>query len=164
MPKKKRAQIPPLQVDLIPVLSCMFLLVPALLLAMEAANWASIPVSPPRVTAEGGHVTNPDEHPRLRIEVREDGFAMWLGRCARCGEPPELVAHEGDDGLDGLRAAAGGVKASYPKLESVHLSAEASISLQSLVETMDALRGETCSLTADSDRRGCLFPRVVIDS
>jgi biopolymer transport protein ExbD len=163
MPKKKRAQIPELEVDLIPVLSCMFLLIPALLLAMEAANWASVPVSPPRFTSDG-HAADPNEHPRLRIEVREDGFAMWLGRCARCGEPPQLVAHEGEDGLDGLRAAAGGVKASYPKLESVHLSAEASISLQSLVETMDALRGETCSLSPDADRRGCLFPSVVIDS
>ncbi len=164
MPKKKRAKIPPLDVDLIPVLSCMFLLIPALLLAMEAANWASIPVAPPSHTASDAHATDSSDLPRLRIEVREDGFALWLGRCARCGEPPELVAHDGDDGLEGLRTAVGGVKASYPELDQVYLSAEATIPLQTLVETMDALRGDTCSLSPDADRRGCLFPRVVIDS
>lgn len=164
MPKKKRATIPPLEVDLIPVLSCMFLLVPALLLAMEAANWASIPVSPPQFTTGAEHTDDTVVQPKLSIEVREDGFALSLGRCEGCGGPPEVVAREGEDGLDGLRTAAAALKADYPGIDNVYLSAEASIPLQTLVETMDALRGEQCSLAPDSTRDGCLFPGVVIDA
>ncbi|MCR9163320.1 MAG: ExbD/TolR family protein [Nannocystaceae bacterium] len=161
MPKKKRVTIPPLQVDLIPVLSCMFLLVPALLLAMEAANWASVPVSPPRFTQEALGQPSPDEPRALRVEVREDGYALSLGPCPTCA-PDQVVALRGEDGLDGLREVARGIKASHPGVEQVYLSAEASISLQTLVETMDVLRGDTCSLAPDSTRAGCLFPGVVI--
>jgi biopolymer transport protein ExbD len=163
MPKKKRVTIPPLQVDLIPVLSCMFLLVPALLLAMEAANWASIPVSPPKFV-QGPDGTPGEETPRLSVEVREDGFALSLSRCDGCGGPPEVVGRAEDDGFVGLREAAAGLKASYPAMEQVYLSAEASISLQVLVETMDALRGEHCSLGNPGERTDCLFPQVVIDA
>ena len=164
MQKRKRVTIPPLEVDLIPVLSCMFLLVPALLLAMEAANWASIPVSPPRVTADP--MTGPtdvDEPRQLKVQVREDGFALSLGRCDGC-EPEQVVALLGEAGLDGLRTAAASIKDAYPGLDTVALSAEASISLQTLVETMDVLRGDGCSLAPDSDRQGCLFTGVVIDA
>ncbi|MGH1346570.1 MAG: ExbD/TolR family protein [Nannocystales bacterium] len=162
--KKKRVTIPQLEVDLIPVLSCMFLLIPALLLAMEAANWSSIPVSPPRHVATGdpGRPTDPLLH--LAVQVREDGFAVSLDRCAGCGDAPQVVGLEGDDGLDGLREAAEGIKASYPSLEDVHLSAEGTIPLQTLVETMDVLRGSQCSLLPGEEGTNCLFPGVVIDA
>ena len=76
MPKKKRATIPPLEVDLIPVLSCMFLLVPALLLAMEAANWASIPVSPPQFTTGAEHTDDTVVFVQKRFNPRVcPGFA-----------------------------------------------------------------------------------------
>lgn len=163
MPKKKRVTIPPLEVDLIPVLSCMFLLVPALLLAMEAANWASVPVSPPRFTHDGPTTGSTDEPRALRVEVREDGYALSLGRCTTCA-PEQVVAQTGEDGLDGLREVAREIKDTHPGVEQVYLSAEASISLQTLVETMDVLRGDTCSLAPDSTREGCLFPGVVIDA
>lgn len=158
--KKKRVTIPPLDVDLIPVLSCMFLLIPALLLAMEAANWSSIPVSPPKFANQGEHERPTHEQPRLAVEVREDGFAVTLGR----GGLPAVVGLEGEDGLDGLRSAAEGIKASYPSLENVYLSAEGTIPLQTLVETMDVLRGSTCSLLPGEDPSSCLFPGVIIDA
>ena len=164
MQKRKRVTIPPLEVDLIPVLSCMFLLVPALLLAMEAANWASIPVHPPRSAAAGTPDETDVEEPRLlKVQVREDGFALSLGRCESC-EPEQVVGLQGEDGLDGLRSAALSIKDAYPGLDAVALSAEASITLQTLVETMDVLRGDGCSLSPDSDRQGCLFTGVIIDA
>lgn len=160
MPKRKRATIPPLQVDLIPVLSCMFLLVPALLLAMEAANWASIPVSPPKFT-HGGEATTDKPTPKLSVQVREDGFALSLDRCDGCGGEPEIVAN--DEAMNELRAAAARIKETYPKIDEVYLDAEGSISLQTLVETMDVLRGDSCSF-ASGEVGDCLFPRVVIDA
>lgn len=162
--KKKRVTIPPLDVDLIPVLSCMFLLIPALLLAMEAASWSSIPVSPPQFTVAGEAGQDFDEQPHLAIEVREDGFALTLGRCDGCGGSPDLVGLEGEDGLDSLRSAAADIKASYPSLENVHLTAEGTIRLQTLVETMDVLRGSRCSLLPGEDPSNCLFPGVIIDA
>lgn len=164
MSKRKRVTIPPLEVDLIPVLSCMFLLIPALLLAMEAANWASIPVHPPRSVAAGAPEDSDIDEPRLlRVQVREDGFALSLGRCESC-EPEQIVARSGADGLEGLRGAALSIKGAHPSLATVALSAEATVSLQALVEVMDVLRGDGCSLSPDSDRRSCLFPGVVIDA
>lgn len=162
--KKKRVTIPPLDVDLIPVLSCMFLLIPALLLAMEAANWSSIPVSPPKFVSHGEPERPMHERPHLAVEVREDGFAVTLGHCDGCGGPPAVVGLEGEDGLDGLRSAAAGIKASYPSLEDVYLSAEGTIPLQTLVRTMDVLRGSTCSMLPGEDRSSCLFPGVIIDA
>jgi len=162
--KKKRVTIPQLDVDLIPVLSCMFLLIPALLLAMEAANWSSIPVSPPRSVAHGEPGQDTDELPHLAVQVREDGFAVSIGRCDGCGGPPDVVGLEGEDGLDGLRSAAAGIKASYPSLETVSLSAEGTIPLQTLVETMDVLRGSECSLLPGEVGSNCLFPGVIIDA
>ncbi len=164
--KKKRVTIPELDVDLIPVLSCMFLLIPALLLAMEAANWSSIPVSPPNFVAQGKPGPDSiDERPHLAVEVREDGFAVTIGRCGGCGEgPPDVVGLEGEDGLDGLRSAAEGIKASYPSIETVSLSAEGTIPLQTLVETMDVLRGSECSLLPGETGSNCLFPGVIIDA
>lgn len=158
--KKKRVTIPPLDVDLIPVLSCMFLLIPALLLAMEAANWSSIPVSPPNFAASGEPDRRPHEQPHLAVEVREDGFAVTVGR----GGLPAVVGLEGEDGLDALRSTAAGIKATYPLLEDVYLSAEGTVRLQTLVETMDVLRGSTCSLLPGEDPSSCLFPGVIIDA
>ena len=45
---KKRYQEDEIVADLLPVLNIMFLLIPALLLAMEFASMASINVSPPK--------------------------------------------------------------------------------------------------------------------
>jgi len=162
--KKKRVTIPQLDVDLIPVLSCMFLLIPALLLAMEAANWSSIPVSPPQFTHGGESGQDTHERPHLAVQVREDGFAVTIGRCEGCGGPPDVVGLEGEDGLDGLRSVAEGIKASYPLIESVSLSAEGTITLQTLVETMDVLRGSECSLLTGETGSNCLFPGVIIDA
>jgi len=160
--KKKRAIIPELEVDLIPVLSCMFLLVPALLLAMEAANWASVPVGPPRHVVEGPADHHRQEPHALHVEVRDDGFVLSVG-CTGCAED-EVVARAGQDGYDGLRTAALEIKASYPTLDLVLLSAQGETRLQTLVETMDALRGERCSVSPDATREGCLFTGVVIDA
>ncbi len=162
--KKKRVTIPQLDVDLIPVLSCMFLLIPALLLAMEAANWSSIPVSPPKFTHGGESEQDTPQRPRLAVQVREDGFAVTIGRCDGCGGPPDVIGLEGEDGLDGLRSAAEGIKAAYPLIESVSLSAEGTITLQTLVETMDVLRGSECSLLPGETGSNCLFPGVIIDA
>lgn len=161
--KKKRVTIPQLDVDLIPVLSCMFLLIPALLLAMEAANWSSIPVSTPQFTTAGDYSPPTEPRAELAVQVREDGFALTL-RCKGCGGPPDVVGLEGEDGLDALRSAAETIKASYPSIEEVSLSAEGTIRLETLVETMDALRGSSCSMLPGEEGTDCLFPGVIIDA
>ncbi|MEM6290712.1 MAG: biopolymer transporter ExbD [Myxococcota bacterium] len=159
MPRpKKRRSIPPIEVDLIPVLSCMFLLVPALLLAMEAANWAVVPVSPPR-TVSAGAANQAEPLQTLSVQVRGDGFALSMGRTE--GQPAQEVLPLDYEAL-AERAIA--VKAAHPSVDQVRLSAEGDVSLQSLVDTMDALRGRDCSLSVVGPESECLFWRVEIDA
>ena len=49
--RKKNAEEGEVEANLIPVMNVMFLLIPALLLAMEVARFAAINVSPPKFAA-----------------------------------------------------------------------------------------------------------------
>jgi biopolymer transport protein ExbD len=78
MPRKQFEE-EEVQANLLPVMNIMFLLIPALLLAMEFASMASINVSPPRFTRDttDPKPVDPSKKPlNLKVFVLEDGFRV----------------------------------------------------------------------------------------
>ncbi len=151
--------------DLIPVLSCMFLMVHALLLAMEFASLASITVSPPTFTSEAGGDHEPADV-RLSVMVRSDGFLVARGRSELGGPDATTIALDGaEHDFDALEQVVARVKQLYPEESRVTVSAESSIEFDTIVRTMDALRGRECSLAdAAAEPPGeCLFWDVVVE-
>lgn len=153
--------------DLLPVLNIMFLLIPALLLAMEFASMASISVAPPRTCADCSTERTTVREPfKLAVQIRADGFKTTVN-----GEPvgEDIPLREGGHDYAALTATAKQLKVAHPDDVEVTISAESEVRLQTLVHTMDALRGEDCSL-GNSQRLGeappasCLFWQPVISS
>jgi biopolymer transport protein ExbD len=80
MARKKREEIKVEEANVLPVMNIMFLLIPALLLAMEVASMAAISVSPPKFSAapsEKKEEKKKDEKQlKLKIFIMEDGFRV----------------------------------------------------------------------------------------
>jgi biopolymer transport protein ExbD len=132
--------------NLLPIMNIMLLLVPALLLAMEVARLSAIAVVPPRV-GPGVQGDPPTQDPALRVFVGEDGFVVAVGEAP--GERIPLAQSSGVAGdpasydYVGLEQRARRVRDAYPQGQ-LQLDAEGSIPLQTIVATMDALRGSQC--------------------
>lgn len=169
--KRKKVEDQEVEANLIPVLSCLFLLIPALLLAMEVAPFTSVRVDSPRFS----DLTPGDPKPRkeelkLRIHVREDGF---VAKFAGSREAPDQsvdipMTAEGEHDFAALEAKARDLKVLFPEDTSVTLSAEGTIEYQTLVRSMDALRGQECSLAGtfvgEEVPPECYFWQVVVQS
>ena len=167
---RKRPEDEEREANLIPVLSCLFLLIPALLLAMEIAPFTSIRVEPPKFSQLADTTQKPIDEPlRFRVHVRQDGFT------ARYGSSPESereidIPLGGDGGYDydTLEQRASELKVLFPEDIKVDISAESSIDYATLVQSMDALRGRDCSLKGalygEREPEGCYFWNVVVKS
>lgn len=154
------------EADLLPVLNIMFLLIPALLLAMEFASMASIDVAPPRMCAScETQPTSTAEVFKLTVEIRTDGFQAEVNGSAS-GEQIPLV--DGKHDFAALAAAAKQMKLAHPATTDVTVKAESTVHLQTLVETLDTLRGDDCKLAGV--RKGedvpadCLFWQPTVAS
>jgi biopolymer transport protein ExbD len=169
MKKAKRSPDGVEEANVLPVMNVMFLLIPALLLAMEVASMAAISVSPPRTSSTGreSHHTTPNFE--LKIRVASDGF--WLEEnqapVGEAGRPS--VARVGEDyDFVALEAMAQRLKAAHPDEHIVRVTAEGDVPLQVIVGTMDAMRGTDCKLAALPEGEGppaeCLFWQPVVQS
>jgi biopolymer transport protein ExbD len=167
---RKRLAEAEVEANLLPVMNVMFLLIPALLLAMEVAPFTAVPVQAPRFSdlGEPGQDST-QERLRLRLHVRQDGFT------ARYGSSPEsereIDIALGADGLHdyaALEARAAELKARFPDDATVNISAENGIEYGTLVQSMDALRGHECSLHGvffgEDVPASCYFWSVVVQS
>ncbi|MGB1699405.1 MAG: biopolymer transporter ExbD, partial [Nannocystaceae bacterium] len=79
--KKKDQEIPVEEANVLPVMNIMFLLIPALLLAMEVASMAAIVVSPPKFAAappkEEQKKEEEKEKPlKLKVFIMDEGFRI----------------------------------------------------------------------------------------
>jgi biopolymer transport protein ExbD len=160
--------------NLLPVMNIMLLIIPALLLAMEIARMGAIEVQPPRL-ADGGSESRPPVAPRpeLRVFIGEDGYELSPSHGSAVAHRIELADASrglGDPArydLAGLEAEAMRLKALGVYDPQVRLDAEGSVPLQTVVATLDALRGADCQL--GGVRRGeavpdsCLFYSVVVE-
>lgn len=153
------------QADLLPVMNIMFLLIPALLLAMEFASMAQIQVSPPRIGGEPT-ATNVPNTPKLeyKVMIRSDGFAP----ATTTGPLTAIPLRSGELDFEALAATSRALKASHPHEVSVTVSAENDVSMDKLVRTLDTLRGDGCKLggvqKGEEPGAQCLFFAPVIES
>jgi hypothetical protein len=164
MPRKKFEE-EEVQANLLPVMNIMFLLIPALLMAMEFASMAAINVSPPKfaVSAEQKEPEEKKEKPlNLKVFVMEDGYRVSAdgqqegaeaGKATDSKAPTIPLAKAGAPLNDyerydynALEAAAKKYKSLFPNEVVVTVSAEAKIPMQAMIYTMDALSGRTCKI------------------
>jgi len=144
-----------LTLNLTPILGCLFLLIPALLLAMEVARFGTIAVEPPQYC--GLSEPSDRELPRaLRVSVRIHDEAI----IARSDVGPEATFARSDEhSLDALEQWAAQLTREYPHSARVEISAEHQVTFQTLIDVMDALRGRSCQLRnvteADGTPAGC---------
>ena len=174
MARKQQEEIAVEEANVLPVMNIMFLLIPALLLAMEVASMAAISVSPPKFSAapsEAKEQKKKDEKQlKLKVFVMEDGFRISAadqqegaeaGKAADSTAPSiplsrdangcqkeeaELfgASRSGCYDYGALEAKAKEYKAGYPHESIVTLSAENTIPMQVLISTMDSMRGTEC--------------------
>ena len=163
--RKKKIAEEEVEANLIPIMNIMFLLIPALLLAMEVASFAAVNVSPPKFAAQADQKKEDkkNEEPlNLKVFIMEDGYRVSAsgqqqgaeaGKSADSNKPTIPLAKSGAplDDFDrydyaALEAQAKKYKQLFPHETVVTLSAENSIPMQALVSTMDALRGSDCRL------------------
>jgi biopolymer transport protein ExbD len=166
MTKKPRSFLPvDIQADLLPVMNIMFLLIPALLVAMEFASMAQISISPPKMCGGCGNPTTETSKPlALRVEIRRDGFALNTGGASL----PEIGLRDGSLDHQALGLAAKELKVAHPDEIQVTVTAENDIPMAALVETLDTLRGADCKLAGvargEAPGAACLFYQPVIES
>ena len=148
------------EMPLLPVMSVMLLLIPALLLAMEAASLAQISVNAPKFCTCGREKDpNAPEPLRLEVSVLRDGFrTAWSGHEA--GLAPDIpLAPDGTHDFAALEERARTLKEQFPHDTMVRVTAEGDVELAELVGTMDALRGSDCKHpgTEEVGSENCLF-------
>lgn len=163
--RKKKLDEGEVEANLLPVLNVMFLLIPALLLAMEVARFAAVHVTPPKFAAQADEKKekDPTEKPlNLKVFIMEDGYRVSAqgqqqgaaeGKSADSSKPTIPLAKPGTTLEDferydyaALEAEAAKYKKLFPHETVVTVSAENSIPMQVLINTMDALRGSSCKL------------------
>lgn len=185
MPRKKM-QEEEIEANMLPVMNVMFLMIPALLMAMEFATMASINVSPPKfaAAAQQKDEQKKDEKPlNLKVFVMEDGFRVSAdgqqegaeaGKSQDSKAPTIGLAKPGAplteyDRYDyaQLEAKAKHYKSLFPNEVVVTISAEANIPMQSIIMTMDALSGRTCkiakALKGEKIPDDCLFWQPIVE-
>jgi biopolymer transport protein ExbD len=175
MPQKKREDEELTEPNVLPVMNIMFLMIPALLLAMEIAKMAAISVSTPHTTASRKNtpVEQPPEDQRLdfKVFIREDGFQISTAQqresiaLAKPGAP--MADYERYDYV-ALEAKAKELKQKFAAESVVTLTAENDVSMQVLTMAMDAVRGSDCkTLTVkegESMPEECLFFQPVVEA
>jgi biopolymer transport protein ExbD len=188
MAKPRQKEEPPPEANVLPVMNVMFLMIPALLLAMEVASMAVIAVSPPKFSAAPSKEQKPDEEKKplkLKVFIMEDGFRVSAadqqegadaGKSADSARPtiPLLKAGAPIEDFTRYDYAALEAKAKEYKLTASHettvtISAENSIPMQVLISTMDAMRGTECkllgALTGGEDvPPECLFWQPIVEA
>ena len=125
-------------------MNVMFLLIPALLLAMETATMAAIAVSTPNFVSgaeRGAPTTAPDL--QFKLAVRDDGFVAEVNG-ERLDRLPLAGGLHDYGALDRLTAQ---LHARFATASRVEISAENEIDLATLVTTMETLRGPSCTWT-----------------
>lgn len=172
--RKKDEEIAVEEANVLPVMNIMFLLIPALLLAMEVASMAAIVVSPPKFAAappkEEQKKEEKKEKPlKLKVFIMDEGFRLQAsgqqdgaeaGKEVDSSKPTIPNRKPTDECMNGKETYRDYCKYDFPALEAkakeyksraeheqvVTISAINTIPMQVLVQTMDAMRGSDCKL------------------
>jgi len=154
----KRRHGDPGELNLLPVMNLVTILVPLLLLGAELAHLGILESQVPAIGDDG-----PPAPLQLTVAISRVGFTLLGAAGAEALPVPQedlvlpctdarCAAPERYD-YEGLQVQLARIKDAYPDEEAITLLPDADISYQVLISTMDATR-------IDGDRP--LFPRVVI--
>jgi biopolymer transport protein ExbD len=163
---RKEEEIEVEEANVLPVMNIMFLLIPALLLAMEVASLAAVAVSPPKFAAapsDKKEEEKKEEKPlKFKVFILEDGFRVSTAAQQEGAEAGKEQDSTGPsiplakpsaplDDYDRYDYAALEAKAKELKEKAKHetvvtISAENNIPMQVLINTMDSVRGSECKL------------------
>jgi biopolymer transport protein ExbD len=175
------------EANLLPVMNIMLLLIPALLLAMEIARMAAIAVSPPKfaATADQKQDEKQEKPLNLKVFIMDDGYRVSAsgqqagaeaGKSADSGAPTIPLAKPGAPPEDydrydyaALGAEAKKYKDLFPHETVVTISAENSIPMQVLINTMDSMRGNECKLmgamtSGEEVPPECMFWQAIVEA
>lgn len=176
------------EANILPVMNIMFLLIPALLLAMEVASMAAIAVSPPKFAAapsDKKEEEKKEEKPlNFKVFILEDGFRVTTaqqqdgadaGKAQDSTGPSIPLAKPGADMTDFERYDYAALEAKAKELKDrakaetvVTISAENSIPMAVLIQTMDAVRGTDCKLLMIKEDEPmpeeCLFYQPIVEA
>jgi biopolymer transport protein ExbD len=185
---KKDEDVTVEEANILPVMNIMFLLIPALLLAMEVASMAAIAVSPPKFAAapsDKKEEEKKEEKPlNFKVFILEDGFRVTTAQqqegaeagAAQDSSGPSIpLAKPGADMNDfdrydyaALEDKAKELKAKAKAETVVTISAENSIPMAVLIQTMDAVRGTDCKLLMIKEDEPmpeeCLFYQPIVEA
>jgi len=185
--KKSNLDEGEVEANLIPVMNVMFLLIPALLLAMEVARFAAVNVTPPKFAAQADEKKEEKDKEKplnLKVFIMEDGYRVSAsgqqegadaGKSADSNKPTIPLAKPGAplDDYDrydyaALEAKAAEYKSLFKHETLVTISAENSIPMQALINTMDAMRGSDCKLLlwkqGEAEPPECYFYHAIVEA
>ena len=184
---RKKFEEEEIEANLLTVMNIMLLLIPALLLAMEIARMAAIAVSPPKfaATADEKQDEKKEKPLNLKVFIMEDGYRVSAsgqqagaeaGKSADSNSPTIALAKPGTSLEDFdrydyvlLTAEARKYKDLFPHENVVTISAENSIPMQVLINTMDAMRGNECKLIGAMTMNEevppeCMFWQAIVEA
>lgn len=189
MPRARKNQEEAVEeANILPVMNIMFLLIPALLLAMEVASLAAIAVSPPKFAAapsDKKEEEKKEEKPlKFKVFILEDGYRVSTAAQQEGAEAGQAQDSSGPsiplakpsaplDDYERYDYAALEAKAKELKQKAKHetvvtISAENNIPMQVLINTMDSLRGSDCKLLMLKEDEPmpeeCLFFQPIIEA
>jgi biopolymer transport protein ExbD len=189
MRRKKVEEDEVIEANVLPVMNIMFLMIPALLLAMEIAKMAAVAVSPPKFAAapsDQKEPEKPEEKPlKFKVFILSDGFRVSTaeqqegaeaGKSQDSSGGPSIPLAKPGAPMDdyerydyvALEAKAKELKTKAKHETIVTLSAENDIPMQVLIYTMDAVRGSECKLlTLKEDEpmpEECLFFQPIVEA
>jgi biopolymer transport protein ExbD len=156
------------EANVLPVMNVMFLLIPALLLAMETASMAAINVQAPRSSPlPSPTTTTPKDKPSLKVQLNTDGIVLEVEDHKM---DPIFATREADGSTTydfaALEGKAKELKLQFPDDPKVRISAEMDVEYADLIGAMDALRGTDCKTAGEGEDVGknCYFWAPTIDS
>jgi biopolymer transport protein ExbD len=185
---RKEEEIEVEEANVLPVMNIMFLLIPALLLAMEVASLAAVAVSPPKFAAapsDKKEEEKKEEKPlKFKVFILEDGFRVSTAAQQEGAEAGKEQDSTGPsiplakpsaplDDYDRYDYAALEAKAKELKEKAKHetvvtISAENNIPMQVLINTMDSVRGSECKLLMVKEDEPlpeeCLFFQPIVEA
>lgn len=167
MARKKSKEKDP-ELDLVPIMNMVTILIPFLLLSAQFVSLAVIDSTLPAIGKPTEQQDDPDkEKLNLSVLITASGYTI-AGANAVLGEgdgPGIPCLRDGCPGLEAydtktLTAKLGQIKDQYEKEENVILVPEGNIPYEVLIATMDASREDPDTKVDDKPRS--LFPFVVI--
>ncbi len=179
MARKRKQVEPDTDVNLVPAMNLILILIPLLLTAMETLKLAVINVATPQI-GPASEVTPPDQAPdekplKLTIALTDRGLHLYARDqvIENKDDPlgPTIPKKDGEEIIDGkpvpgkvydyekLTQMLSDIKDENPVEENIIISAESHIKYRYIIQVMDASREKK-----EGDKKKTLFPNVIMSA